>query len=485
MLKSKLSEIQEQTFKEVLSALKTNGYCNMVRPTGFGKTYTLAKIASVAKGFLGVWRVVYVYPRDVIRELVIRDYHLDTQDMLFVSYNSLWNMCKGVLSFKGSPIELGKKYLFLFDESHFLGAAKWQQSYRTLEREFPDSYYLGATATPVRTSGVDVTEEFFRGRGVSTYSLNDAIKDGVFQQPLYSVGSINTVESCSKLYKTEENSEWVDKQEKKRYLKRLKERIADIQSICNCENIIKTEISKVYGEKPDYLKFICFFSRYDLLYAQYKDVKSWFKLAYPYMSVNSIIIGNDCAENRDMSRLFKLERHSNCVDLVMCVDKLSYGYHISDLSGVLMLRSTDSEVILGQQIGRALSITSKKRAIIFDWVGNVERLNVSEYNGSAIEATGLQGKRNKTALFSKDSVEFTNYYKDFEDILLAFNSKRAQRKSAVLFVLLNGVMPPWVACSELYVSPEELVRLLKEEGLYDKFREKSESKYVGWESKCR
>lgn len=124
MLKSKLSEIQEQTFKEVLSALKTNGYCNMVRPTGFSKTYTLAKIASVAKGFLGVWRVVYVYPRDVIRELVIRDYHLDTQDMLFVSYNSLWNMCKGVLSFKGSPIELGKKYLFLFDESHFFRSSK-------------------------------------------------------------------------------------------------------------------------------------------------------------------------------------------------------------------------------------------------------------------------------------------------------------------------------------------------------------------------
>lgn len=483
MLESSLQNRQKETFEEVLQCLKQNRYCNMVRPTGFGKTFLLVKTASAAKGFFDVDGIVYVYPRDVIKEAVIRDYQVGHTDILFVSYNTLWNMCKGISTFKGSEIDINKKYLFMFDESHFLGAAKWQQAYRTLEREFPTSYFLGATATPVRTNGVDVTKVFFYGNSISTYTLNEAIKDGMYKKPLYSVGMYNSDKECKAILKEQEGSEWYDLEEKKNYLNNLKIKLKRLQNICNCEHIIKTEIAKVYDEKPTYLKFICFFSRYELLYSQYGEVCKWFKNAYPYMTVNSIIIGNDCAENKDMSRLFKLVKKENTVDLIMCVDKLSYGYHINDLTGIHMFRSTDSEVILNQQIGRALSITSNKKAIIFDWVGNVERVKISEYKMSAIRATGIGNGRGE-GLFDSESVEFSNYYKEFEDVMLVFNAKRAQRKSAVFFMLLKGVMPPWVACKELYLSPDELVKLLKDEGAYDTFVKESESKFKDWRGKC-
>lgn len=57
-----------------------------------------------------------------------------------------------------------------------------------------------------------------------------------------------------------------------------------------------------------------------------------------------------------------------------CIDALNEGIHLEDISGVILLRPTVSPIVFKQQIGRALSASKKKDAVIFDIVLNINSL---------------------------------------------------------------------------------------------------------------
>ena len=67
--------------------------------------------------------------------------------------------------------------------------------------------------------------------------------------------------------------------------------------------------------------------------------------------------------------------------LLFCIDMLNEGVHVDDIDGVILLRPTISPIIYKQQIGRALSASSRSGAVIFDIVNNFENL----YSISAVE----------------------------------------------------------------------------------------------------
>ena len=80
-------EIIQQTKDDAIHKLKLFRYCNIVRPTGFGKTYILSEIAST-----GFWdTVVYIYPRDIIKNDVQLNYEekLRGRGVQFVSYQEM------------------------------------------------------------------------------------------------------------------------------------------------------------------------------------------------------------------------------------------------------------------------------------------------------------------------------------------------------------------------------------------------------------
>ena len=52
---------------------------------------------------------------------------------------------------------------------------------------------------------------------------------------------------------------------------------------------------------------------------------------------------------------------------------LNMGYHLKDLTGIVMYRCTFSDIIYIQQLGRALSSGSDKPCIVFDIVDNIDR----------------------------------------------------------------------------------------------------------------
>lgn len=482
-MNSKLIEIQDRTRKEAMSILKTKGMCNIVRPTGFGKTYTLIKIAESWDG-----PVVYVYPRNVIMKSIMKSY-IDNHkgDIRFASYQKLWRYLdkEGTLNcvtFEG--FEKGNG-LVIYDESHFLGADLWQNIHEFIQMEFKGTALLGATATPVRTDGSDITE-MFGGNQPFTYTIKDAIRDGIYKEPLYVIGTYNVKKLVHDIYDTEREKQlFLNKDDRAKYLKELKSELMRIERIMNGPSMIKRNITKVYGDSPNYLKFICFFARYSNLHEQYRTIVEWFETAYPSMTINTVVLEKD---TKDLSCMLDLVKRDNVIDLVFCVDKLTYGYHDDEISGVFLLRATESDIILSQQYGRALSVTSTNRAIIFDLLGVLDIVKFSDYTHVKVKSNCVShssgNSKSDDDLLPLDSVECVEEYKSILEVQTVMDVKRMQRKSSVISVLLKGVMPPWVACRELYLTDAEgLDKFMEQEGKSNHWSKVKGKWGTGWENK--
>ena len=108
------------TYKEVLRALRDSekGKCMVIRPTGFGKSYMLAKITSENQLIQNGGNALYVYPYETIKEDVISKYGRDgTSDVRlvntkFMTYKTFVNYGKNVQG-KGRTTSTNKlrKYL--------------------------------------------------------------------------------------------------------------------------------------------------------------------------------------------------------------------------------------------------------------------------------------------------------------------------------------------------------------------------------------
>ena len=55
------------------------------------------------------------------------------------------------------------------------------------------------------------------------------------------------------------------------------------------------------------------------------------------------------------------------------------GYHVDNITGIVMWRGTGSDAVYNQQVGRCMSVMTKEVAIIFDFIGNWERKQYSSF----------------------------------------------------------------------------------------------------------
>ena len=103
-------------------------------------------------------------------------------------------------------------------------------------------------------------------------------------------------------------------------------------------------------------------------------VEGWFQAAYPKHSIKTLTINSkDKESSENVHELDKLVRRKNGIDLIFCIDMLNMGYHVNDLTGIVMYRGTSSSTIYIQQLGRALSTGSENACIVFDVVDNLHR----------------------------------------------------------------------------------------------------------------
>ena len=226
-------EWQAQTWDDMLLSLHNYGKYIMLRPTGFGKTFTSAascnighldeeaqklakacnlgseditlnngnvisdkKLANIHKK-----KVVFVYVSEILKNTF--DKYVDNgmivngrDRIVYETYASVaahW----GDINYLKDDLDIKNVGLVIFDEAQRMGAIKTSKALDKALRVLNKLgvYYIGATATPERATGYDVVDKYFRHDwddrkhtycwGEHIYTLNDAFKSGLIIPPEY------------------------------------------------------------------------------------------------------------------------------------------------------------------------------------------------------------------------------------------------------------------------------------------------------------
>ena len=359
------AQLAKQTFNEVVEKLNSTKKCMLIRPTGFGKTYLLAHLTKKFK------HVLYLYPIDIIRLDVATKYKdIINTSTRYMTYKKLISLYKAD---KDNMKLIANKYdLIICDEAHMVGAEMTSEAMKELTRVAEANYFIGATATPDRSDGFDVAHELFNDTVISEYTLHDAIADGLIPKPHYIYSIYNANGSFREISAELEKFRTQDRYASKATaaLDRIKDMEVEMSNVINAPKVIRETINELHGELG-YMKFIIFFSEKVTLSIKKGEAERWFKEAYPNMKIRNLIITSEAEYAKNIHELDNMKYEPNTIDLIYCIDMLNMGYHIEDLTGIVMLRGTSSNIIYKQQIGRCLSAASNNTPIIFDLVNNI------------------------------------------------------------------------------------------------------------------
>lgn len=359
-----------KTLKDLKEKLDACGKCCVPRCTGFGKTTMIANMVCDYN------HVLYLYPTEVIRDTVEKvienKYMFEAEDGVIEYGDKVEFMTYQKLAISKSFEGYEDVDLIVLDECHRIGAEKTAEKLHMLIDYCKNAKLVGLTATPERSDDFDVVQEFFDGICVYRYTLADAIRDGIVQKPYYCFCSYDFESDLKEsALITEEKLSDKDCE----YI--LKSHCIEIARIHNMDNNIKSVCDK-YALSTDYMKFIVFYPDIKTIDEKKEDIRSWFKLAYPDHIIHMVELSSRDKETRDTEVLEKCHYREKTIDLINCVDMLNMGYHISDITGIVMMRGTHSGIIYSQQLGRAISSGDSHGKIVFDVVDNIHRKSYYE-----------------------------------------------------------------------------------------------------------
>ena len=384
----KIDRLRKETYDEAVELLAQKKKCAIIRPTGFGKTGILTKFIK-SKQYK---KILYLYPSDVVKQAVFKFYYGNdyvlTKDssipnVTFMTYMKLTQLTeKDFKEMKGTD-------LIICDEYHRIGATETMEGLRTLINNNKRARLLGASATPDRMDMMDVTALFFDDITTSRYTLHNAIQDKIIQKPYYCYCSEEESDpevlgriKKDVMLKVEKS---LDSEGREQARELLKGRMIEIANLNRMDKVIKSTLEE--SKLPtDYQKYIVFFSNFAHMKMKKDAVKSWFHQAFPNHKIKTLTITSETAESsRNVRRLNTLTYRKNGIDLIFSCEMLNMGYHIDDLTGIVMYRTTYSNIIYSQQLGRALSTGDTQSKIVFDVVDNLHRKSIYSMLGARTE----------------------------------------------------------------------------------------------------
>ena len=360
---------RQRTYEHLKKNLSVYGKSALVRGTGFGKSFMLVRLCGEYQ------KVLFLYPGKKLKTEMMKNYcTLNNMDLSNVDYKS---DSIGNITFM-SYMKLIRLSNFKFDydliiadECHRIGATRTKTALTNLLNNNKKAHFVAASATPNRMDAFDVIDRFCDNVNVYEYTLHDAFKDGLLQKPYYVFCTHDMKDKVSSDVKKEiqkQPHELTDAE-----IKTLDKKIIEIANLYNIENIIRSGVNEV-RPGDNYFKFICFFNDFNHIEDKSKEVKKWFRKAFPNFAINVLTITSQSKETFDnANKLNSLKVKANTIDLIFAIDMLNMGYHLKDLTGILMYRCTYSDIVYIQQLGRALSSGSSKPCIVFDIVDNIDR----------------------------------------------------------------------------------------------------------------
>lgn len=377
-----------ETIKNILKIYKTSNKCCAIQATGTGKTFLILRLLEIYNDE-GKSAVIFAPNREIIKQTKKRMKKFGLNNAIFYTYQKLARMTDEEIS----AMEFD---LIVCDELHRTGAKTWGQKFETLVNSHPDSKVFGVTATPLRCAdGRDMAEEYFDGNKACDISLAEAlVREIIPVMPLY-VSALYTFEEeyqnmSDKIEKGNNSVE--EKAELQKELLAAKQQLEKANGV---PEIIKKYITNYNG------KYLVFCKDKKHLYAMKDVVVGWFREAgyngkifeYPYYSNSSAVKKNlDNFENNKEDGL----------KLLFIIDKLNEGLHLDEVHGCILLRTTVSNIIYYQQIGRAIDAGSNEQRVILDLVSNFNSLK--SFNLKKELAEKVQERRSGN--FSDCSEEF-------------------------------------------------------------------------------
>ena len=354
-----LYEHNEISYDKVKEAFKTSDVVGIVQATGTGKSYNALQICYDNQDK----KIIYVVPslgiiehiKSIIEENPNLSLDKDFKNVEFRTYQSFLNLSKKEM--ESIPCDL-----IIDDEFHHLGAPVWGQRIKKFIELHPNVKVFGMTAYTVRDRGTiyerDManpdTDELFSNKIVSRYDLCDAMVDKVLPKPIYKCAYIGLEKMLNEIEgKVNESSKEINE-----LLESARKKVHEAPSI-------KDLVIKSIKKNGKYIYFCPPYSEKGAndIESIKKEALEWFKSIHPEEDIVFY------TSTSDMGTFGKQNRKAfyNDLDLegkdakgklrvMFAINQYNEGIHAPNVDGVIMGRTTTSDIVFFEQLGRALSV---------------------------------------------------------------------------------------------------------------------------------
>ena len=319
----KLRDYQESLLNDIRRALKQNKRVLSCLPCGAGKTVLFAEMCDkhVKKAENHyVWFLVH--RKELVDQTIstFNKFEIDTSNVLIAMVQTV---SRHIENYR-------KPSMIVFDEAHHSQANQWKK----IIDAFPNVPIIGLTATPCRMDGKplgDIYQSMVEG-----VSVEWLIKHNYLCEYDYYAPHTNITDAKFKPKGTD----------------------YDLEDVSN-----KLEKAKIYG---DVLKYIDF-NRKTIIYCPSINFSKKLCESIP----GAVHFDGNTPEQQRKEIIEKFRNGS--IRILSNVDLIGEGFDVPDCDCVMLLRPTKSTALYIQQTMRCLRPAIAKRAVIYDFVGNVFR----------------------------------------------------------------------------------------------------------------
>lgn len=327
------------------------------RATGSGKTYLMG---ALAEQYNNDKKLVLEPTRPLLNSIEEKFDEFGIANTDFIPYQKLIRISDEDIA------AMDYKLIFL-DECHHCVSPVWGKKVNYLMETHSDSIILGTSATTVRNDGVNVVETIFDNNAIGELPLSTAIARKVLPCPHYITAVYRLDDEFEKLKKRIENATNT-KSEKKEFYKKMQEMKIHFEKSYGIPLILNKYIRVKNG------KYLVFCKNKKHLDAMRDVVIDWFHTS-GIKDVHSYAVYSDYPDKEKDYKDF-CEDNSDSPKILFSINILNEGLHIKDISGVLMLRTTQSNLIYLQQLGRLVEAENlDKYLVVFDFVNNFSSVN--------------------------------------------------------------------------------------------------------------
>lgn len=407
---------QQETYEKLIEQLSKNKKAGYIYPTSCGKSFPVLKYLEQNQDK----RVLFLAPsieiieqfKEYVQRYIMSSHNISVKrqfkDWHFITYNSLRKF-----NTKDEKVDI-----IISDELHRTGGEVWGKEFDYLLENNPDADKIGITATPKRTDGRNMMDQYFENDIIYEFSKIEALsgdKTGeVVLKPTRYIRVMSIIQPVLEEYR--ERIEQIPDEKKK---EKLLSKFEKLKKTLEIADKIEDTYEKAMQNKKG--KYIVFCRDESDMQEAMEKAKGWFAKVNPNMWIDYVYSGHQDSKmrkslklNRQTMNEFKRPSSENKdkLKLLFCVNKLNEGVHVDGISGIIMLRPTNSPVLYDQQIGRGFITADKKteETVIIDAANNWIRF----YDNYKEVAKSI--RKGKTRRKEKEAENDEELYKSFDFI---------------------------------------------------------------------